>query len=137
MGGMLEAKRPAALQVRLIEARNRLSGACRDEQRVQEIRLPVQRGITGVEFDVQGIRAERKRRGGNDQVPVDEIDIDRPAVRLHGMGLRPGRQEHTWPSGISSNTRPSHWCRDINDKGLESPSVSSVDRGATDGRAVT
>src|SRR6185369_14554452 len=50
-GGYCQLKRPARLQIGLIEARERLMRACRHQDRVEEIVVAIEWRITGLEVD--------------------------------------------------------------------------------------
>ena len=59
----LEQQGPARLQIRLIETRERFVGARGDEDRVQEIVVPVERRVAGAEGDRDRVPALHQRRG--------------------------------------------------------------------------
>ncbi len=77
--GHVERQRPARLQIRLIEAGERLVRARRHEDRVEKIVVAIERRVAGVEFDRHRVLGRAERRLGYDQMPV----------HLTHLGLRP------------------------------------------------
>ncbi len=79
----VEGQRPPRLQIRLIEAGEGFVRPCRDENRVEEIGVAVERRVAGLEFDGDPVGTGVKRRGGQDDMAVDLTRIDRCAVTLN------------------------------------------------------
>ena len=70
----VEGQRPFALEIRLVDAGKHQMCTGRHEDRVEEIRVAVQRRVSRREREGQPILANRQRLTRNDDVPVDLSD---------------------------------------------------------------
>ena len=102
-----QRQRPPRLEVRLIEHRQRQVRACRDEQRVEEVGVAVERRVAGREGHVDRVPPGLQRGGGDDDVAVDPFEgrvlaVGRDALDVLAAGrevddqrLRAGRRART------------------------------------------
>jgi hypothetical protein len=81
-GRKIKGERVTRLQAGLVEAGKRKMGARRNKEGVQEFIVAIERFVAGEEFNPDGIFAGLDGSGGNNDVPVHEVERRRFAVGL-------------------------------------------------------
>ncbi len=97
--GDLQLEGEPCLQIGLVENRKGKPRSVRDEQRVQELVAPVQRPVTGPEFDLDRVLAHLQRLRRHHHVIVDRFVGDVFPIDLHGqrVGGRIQKIQHHRP----------------------------------------
>ena len=88
-----QLQRVPRLEVRLVEARKCKMRSCRHEQRIHELRVPVEGCIAGPKDDLHGVLAGDEFVRWNDDVIVDSPELRGGSARRHRRQEIPARCE--------------------------------------------